>query len=402
MKASVFVYKNVGRKNRKGVKTIKINMNDKLKKLVATGTALAALLLSSGVALASAEAEASVEDDGTAYSYSEDNDDFRVRNRNSGGLFNLDAGVGVSGFNSQSGNDDDNSLGTGDAEGEAESDNFGNSNITLIEDDEEAGSSTSDASVGEDGTATSYAYDNDIVEVINCNHADLDNLTLGLAISGLNDQSGNDDGNDMDTGDSDAIAATLNEVNSNWTMIGGSHSAHATAEVGDDGAAYAFAEDNDEITVRNRNSADLGNLSLAIAVSGGNTQSGNDDDNSMETGGSTAESSANNFVNSNITVVGGGDGGSSTADASVGEDGTATSYAYDDDTVGVTNNNEAEVTNVSAGVAVSGGNEQSGNDDGNSMTTGSSSGSSCSTNTFNSNWTAIGSDVPEGGDSGCE
>ena len=63
--------------------------------------------------------------------------------------------------------------------------------------------------------------------------------------------------------------------------------------------------------------------------------------------------------------------------------------------------NDASIDNVSAGVAVSGGNTQSGNDDGNTMTTGSSSGSSCSTNTANSNWTAIGGTLPEGGTSGC-
>ena len=373
-----------------------------LKKVFATGAAISALLLNSGAVYADAEADASVGDDGTAYSYTEDNDNFVVENDNvESGLFNLDLGIGVSGFNSQDGNDDDNSLGTGDSEGTAESENFLNSNVSEIEDEEGEGTADSEAEVGEDGTAYAYAYDNDTVTVTNGNNGRIHNFSFGLAISGLNSQSGNDDGNEMDTGDSDAMAETLNELNSNWTMVGGSNSAHATATVGDDGTAYAYAKDDDTVLVENTNSADLLNISAAVAVSGLNSQSGNDDDNSLDTGDSTAESSANNFVNSNVTVVGSGSG-SATADASVGEDGNANSYSYDNDSVTVSNDNDAEVMNVSAGVAVSGGNEQSGNDDGNTLSTGSSSGSSCSSNTVNSNWTAIGSSLPEGGEGGCE
>ena len=378
-------------------------MDAKLKKFLATGLALAGLLLNSGVVLAGADAVATTGDDGTAYAYTEDNDNFKVENKNEkGDLFNLDLAAGVSGFNSQSLNDDDNSMGTGDSEGLAGSENFLNSNVSEIEDSSEDGSATSEAEVGEDGDSTAYAFDNDEVTVKNGNDADVDNLTFGLAISGFNDQSDNDDENEMTTGETLATASAFNEVNSNWTTIGGSHSAHATALTGDDGTAYAYAEDNDEIKVKNKNEADLLNVSVAVALSGGNTQSRNDDGNSLDAGPSTANSSATNFVNSNVTVVGDSDGGSSTADATVGEDGDSTSYAFDNDKVEVKNDNDADVTNVSVAAGVSGGNTQNGNDDGNSMTTGDSSGTSCSSNTVNSNWTAIGSDLPEGGEGGCE
>jgi hypothetical protein len=374
----------------------------KFKKLVAA-TAVSALVFANVASstYAAADASASVEDDGDAYTYSDDSDEFVVDNEQNGWLANYDLGIGVSGGNTQGWNDDENDMSTGSADGWGASDNFLNSNVSVIEDTDQ-GSSTSDAMVGEDGNASAVAYDNDEVRVENDNNAGLENLTLGLAVSGYNTQSGNDDGNDMDTGNSDAMATALNEVNSNWTMIGGSHSAHSTAEVGDDGDAYAYSEDNDFVRVRNTNDARVSNASLAFAVSGGNSQSGNDDDNSMDTGRSTAESNASNFVNSNVTVVGGENGnGSSTANAEVGEDGNASSFSYDNDEVRVNNSNEAEVENVSVAAGVSGGNTQSDNDDNNSMTTGSASGGSCSTNTVNSNWTVIGGTLPSGSEGGC-
>jgi hypothetical protein len=219
----------------------------------------------------------------------------------------------------------------------------------------------------------------------------------------LNSQDGNDDSNELMSGDADAQAETLNEVNNNWTIIGGSHSAHASADVADDGDAYALADDSDDIYVGNYNDADVENYTIAVALSGGNSQSWNDDDNTLESGEAHASSSVNNFVNNNVTVVGGDDedGGSSTASATVGEDGDASSVSYDNDSVSVDNDNDADVTNVNVSAGVSGGNTQSSNDDGNSMTTGNATGTTCSTNTVNSNWTVIGGNLPEGSESGC-
>lgn len=401
-------------------------MPNKLKKFVATGAAVAALLLNTSVAFAGSEATAEVGDDGNSSSYSQDNDEFKVKNdNNNGSLFNLDLGAGVSGLNFQYGNDDDGMIDTGDTEGEGKSKNYMNSNMTWIADDDEVGSAEAEASVGEDGFAKAEAFDNDFVKVENDNDAEVDNITLGLAVSGLNFQYCNDDNNTIKTGDAEATAKALNEVNSNWTWVDLGHSAEATAEVGDDGNAYAFAQDNDRVLIENDNEADLLNVSVALALTGGNTQEGNDDDNEIDTGSATANSSANNYVNNNITVVSGG--GGATATASVGEDGDgggcglcesscssceqeecgnkgcfdAIAEAFDDDTFEVVNINEADVTNVSAGVAVSGGNTQTGNDDGGTIQTGDSSGTSCSTNTVNSNWTSIGGEMPEGGDGSC-
>lgn len=376
-------------------------MNIDIKKVLATAAAAGLVLATPVTAFAASDASASVGDDGESYSYSDDSDNLSVDNSQHGNVANLDLGVGVSGLNSQNDNDDDNGVATGDAEGFAGSDNFVNSNVSLIEDADE-GSSTSDATVGEDGNAWAYAYDNDEVTVENDNCAYLENLTLGAGVSGLNSQNGNDDENQITTGDSHAEALAWNEVNSNWTTIGGSHSGNAMAHVEDDGDAYAFAEDNDSVTVENRNSAYVSNASVAAAVSGGNSQSWNDDNNSINTGYAHANSDASNFVNSNVTVVGGEAGnGSAQSTSNVGEDGNANSYAYDNDEVTVENSNNANVENASVAVGVSGGNTQSGNDDGNNVTTGSASGSSCSTNTVNSNWTVIGGSLPEGGSAGC-
>lgn len=373
----------------------------KFKKLIAAA-GIASLVFSSFAtsAYAAAEADASVADDGDSFSLTSDSDEFKVDNHQHGWVANYDLGIGVSGANDQSDNDDENAMTTSDASGYGGSENFLNSNMTGIWGDEE-GSSTADASVGEDGNATAKAFDNDEFRVENHNRGYLENLTLGLAVSGLNSQSGNDDGNSIDTGDSDAMAYALNEVNSNWTFIEGGNSAHATASVGDDGDAFALAKDNDYVRVENRNYARVENASIALAISGGNTQYGNDDDNELNTGSSSASSSASNYVNNNVTVVGGDGNGSATANAEVGEDGTATSKAFDNDEVKVKNKNNAEVQNVSVAAGVSGGNTQSGNDDGNTMSTGSASGSSCSTNTVNSNWTVIGGSLPEGGEGGC-
>lgn len=366
---------------------------------VAVATAVSGLILlgSQANAFAAADATAEVVGDGDSFSYSNDSDELAVDNSQFGHVSNLDIGAGVSGFNKQSGGDDENSMTTGNADGFGGSDNFLNSNYSFIA-DSEADSAVASATTGEDGDADAFAYDIDSVKVDNDNKGFIENFTLGAAISGFNQQSWNDDGNDTTTGDSTAEAYAFNQLNSNWTWIEGGHSAHATASVGDDGKSYAKANDSDEIRVYNDNFSFVGNASLAFAVSGGNSQSKNDDDNSIDTGASSASSTAANFVNSNVTVIGSEEGaaGSAVASATTGEDGKAKSKSEDIDSVKVDNDNAAKVENVSVAAGVSGGNTQSHNDDGNTMTTGSASGSSCSTNTVNSNWTVIGGSLPEG------
>lgn len=373
-------------------------------KKVAAATAMTAALLAvtTGSVFAASDASASVGDDGDSYTYSDDSDWLSVDNHQHGYLGNLDMGFGVSGFNSQSHSDDENYMQTGGAAGFGGSDNFLNSNASFLGDDSE-GSAVSEAWVGEDGNASAEAYDNDSIRVDNHNHGWLENFTLGAAVSGFNRQNRNDDGNELHTGDSLAEANAWNELNSNWTWIDGGHSAYATAGVTDDGDSFAYADDSDRVRVLNRNWANLGNASVAVAVSGGNSQSRNDDDNVLETGSSIASSSVSNFVNNNVTIVNSEDhvGPSATASASTGEDGDSTSESYDNDSVRVENSNNANVENVSVSAGVSGGNSQSGNDDGSHMVTGEASGSSCSTNTVNSSWTVIGGSLPEGSQVGC-
>ncbi len=364
-----------------------------------------ALSMFAGTAFADADAICEVGHDGVATCWSDDNDSFTVDNENDqGDLFNADLGVGVSGGNDQSDNEDDNSMGTGGADGDADSDNFLNSNVTVGDLTEEDGGALADASVGHDGSATADAEDNDSVEITNDNEAYLENLSVAAALSGGNTQSSNEDRNSMTTGDSDADASADNTVNSNWTEVSGwgSNSAFAEASVGHDGEADAEAEDEDSLDITAWNDAEVYNATLAVATSGGNDQSDNEDDNSMGTGGADGDADSDNFLNSNVTV---GDlteeDGGALADASVGHDGSATADAEDNDSVEITNDNEAYVENISAAEGVSGENTQSGNEDGNTMTTGQASGSSCSTNTVNSNWTVINAELPEGGDAGC-
>jgi hypothetical protein len=393
---------------------------NKMKTMLATGIAMAALLVTTTGVFAEASATATVEDDGVADSFVKDVDVFEVDNHNcDADLFNVDFGAGVSGLNLQSGNEDHNSLKTGKSEGSADSQNFANSNVTEVDESESGDPAESEATVGSNEEADADAIDIDIFKVFNYNDADATNLTLGLAVSGGNFQFCNEDDNEIETGDSEADATTLNELNSNWTQIGGlddSDGVMALATVEDDGVADAFAKDVDVIKVFNHNDADLFNLTGAVAVSGANTQSGNEDENTLKTGRAVADSSAENYLNSNITVVNSLDDGGSQATASVGDaagDGcgactgpkdevTSSATSIDIDKVEVKNHNDADVTNVSAGVAVSGGNTQSHDEDTNSLTTGSSSGSSNSVNTVNSNWTSIGSGISGCGMPSCQ
>ena len=382
-------------------------MNLYVKKTLAAGTAIAALLLNTGVAFAAADAEATVGDDGDAYSQSYDNDEMKIKIDNDAeDMLNVDAGVGLTGANFQFGGDDDSEITTGDAEGEGTSENFVNSTMGEVS-DEEGDSAEADAEVGEDGYAEAYAYDQDLLDLFIKNHADMINVSAGVAVSGLNFQFCNDDGGLIDTGDSDATASSLNELNSTWLAVNGSHTATATATVGDDGDAFAQAYDDDTYKIRLSNDANLLNVSASVALSGMNMQFGTDDNSEIHTGSATASSTAENYLNSSVIVIG-DMGGGAVATSSVGNDTAidtcscdkdycnhdeclgSDAYAYDNDTVTVDVVNDANVTNISAAVAVSGGNVQTGSDDGGTIDTGDATGISTSTNTVNSTWFTIG------------
>jgi hypothetical protein len=360
--------------------TIKIN-----KIVLAAAAAGIALSLTTSNTFASADASAVVVDDGNATSYTYDNDNLSFDNCNFGELENFDMGAGNSGFNKQSWNDDENDMTTGNADGWASSDNFLNSTIGSIEDADDETAHAS-ATVGEDGDATANASDNDEITVRLHNRGELFNVTVGVANSGMNKQSHNDDGNLIETGDADAMAGALNEVNSSWLVLGGNDGgAHALAEVGDDGNANAMAQDNDSLHLSVRNSAGVDTMSMALANTGMNKQSHNDDDNVLTTGGAQASSYQETYVNSTVvnTEI---NGGGAVASATVGEDGNATSNANDNDSTSVSVSNNAEVSSASVAVGNTGGNSQSGNDDGNSMSTGDASGATCSTQTVNTFW----------------
>lgn len=377
-------------------------MTINFKTTLATGAAIASLLLNTTSVFAASQASSEVLGDGSATVSTSDSDNLSVGLNNGADVDNFDLGLGISGGNSIASADDSNSATSLSATGNAESNNFANSNYGVIAADDEVSSDAS-AKVGEDGNATATATDIDSMSIGITNGGELDNATVGFALSGFNSVESSDDGNSVGGGSALASAETLNELNSNWLMLEGSHSAYATAEVGDDGSATANTTNVDTVSVGLNNGGTISNLTLAAAVSGGNSISNSDDGNSATGGNATADSNVNNYLNSNVVVVGGATsthpGAESTAE--VGEDGSATATANDTQTVSVGVNNGADIENVNVSAGVSGGNSIENADDGNSVNSGAASGNACSTNTVNSNWIVIGGQAPQGGDSGC-
>lgn len=259
----------------------------------------------------SAHAGATVGEDGNATASAFDNDEFTIDNNNEGSIVNTTVALGTTGGNSQSGNDDGNILWTGSATAMAQALNELNNNWVTL------GSSNSahaNASVGEDGDASSTAEDDDIVNLTNNNIVnEFTNTATASSTTGGNIQTGNDDDNSVSSGAATASTKSNNFVNNNVTKVGNTGgSSNATSHVGDDGNANSSSSDNDEVNVTNNNEATVTNTSTSAATSGGNVQSGNDDGNSMETGNTSGTTCSSNTANSNWTSVGAGAPGSST------------------------------------------------------------------------------------------
>lgn len=334
-----------------------------------------------------AEAEATNSDvtqDSFADAESFDNDTVKVDTKNHDtGLVNIDASLASSGLNDQSGNEDDNDMTTNSSDAWYRTDNFLNVNEASGHDG--AVASNSNISDGSDGDAV--AEDNDYVDVKNSNEITfLFNLTASVANSGLNTQDDNEDGNSMLVGSAESFALTSNVVNHNVVSGGNSSSAvAANSSISGDSFADADASDNDTIKVDNRNyDTKVINVTAAVSNSGGNSQSNNEDGNDMTVGDSSSTSIASNYVNVNETKVGGSSATATNTNISDNSDGDAT--AEDNDRINVKNENEVTtVVNVSASVSNSGGNTQSDNEDGNSMTTGSAQATGQTTNVVNAN-----------------
>ena len=375
-------------------------------KKIAISAGTTALVLSSCVSVF-AVAETSNEDitdHSQARSVARDNDDMRATNVSDGIRFaNVDVGVANTGFNSQNRNEDENLTESSGADAYWETANFANVNETEF--GESSGATASNDTVDDHsgdvaggapgGPVTAIADDSDVYRVNNTNtRTRLFNVTASVANTGLNDQNGNEDLNNMTAGTAMSTSYAGNVVNDNYTMIGSGDSETADAyneSITDHSQTRAEAYDNDNVGVNNTNAGtSLVNVTASVANSGLNNQNGNEDENTMETGATDAYVETANFVNVNETVV---DTGSS-AEASnenVDDHSEAVAIAEDNDTVRVSNTNtRTRVLNVSVSVANSGGNDQNGNEDGNSMKTGTAVVTGKTANVVNANQTYVG------------
>lgn len=357
-----------------------------LKKLAVAGATIS-LALGAYTVPVFADAEATntdVTQDSFADSESFDNDDVKVEVKNiDTDMTNLDFAFANSGLNTQDNNEDGNDLTADNADAWYRTDNFLNVNEVSGHD----GALASNDNISDNSDGDAYAEDNDKVEVKNENiDTDFFNLTASVANTGLNSQSYNEDGNSLMVGSAESFALTSNVVNHNIVEGGNGSSAVASnTDVTNNSFADSEAYDNDDIKVSNKNyDTKVVNITASVANSGGNTQDNNEDGNTMQTGSSESVSVASNYVNVNDTQLGGSSATATNSNISNNSDGDA--YADDSDTIEVKNENKnTTVVNVSASVSNTGGNSQSGNEDGNSTTTGGASATGQTTNVVNAN-----------------
>lgn len=241
-----------------------------------------------------------ISDNSDGDALAEDNDKVDVYNTNEDTLlFNLTASVANSGFNSQDNNEDGNNMLVGAADSFALTSNVVNHN--LVSGGDGSSAEASNSNISNDSFADAEAYDNDQIKVSNVNKdTDVINVTAAVSNSGLNSQSGNEDGNDMTVGDSSSVSVASNYVNVNETKVGGSGATATNTNVSDNSDGDATAQDNDKIDVKNENKeTTVVNVSASVSNSGDNTQSNNEDGNSMTTGSAEATGQTTNVVNAN-------------------------------------------------------------------------------------------------------
>lgn len=236
----------------------------------------------------------------------DDSDTFTVDNTNRNtGLFNVTASVAISGVVSQSGNEDLNKVTTGVALSGAYASNVVNNNYSEFGG---AGTGTKATNTGitDHSYATAQALDKDVVGVSNTNaNTSVTNVTAAVSISGLVDQSDNEDQNEATTNRAEAATATENYVNVNETKVNVDSNVEATnSNVDDHSSAQAVADDSDTVSVTNVNrDTNVFNVSAAVAISGGVKQNCNEDTNKVTTGPAVATGKTMNVINGNQTYV---------------------------------------------------------------------------------------------------
>lgn len=249
----------------------------------------------------------------------------------------------------------------------------------------------SNDNISDDSFADSEAYDVDTVNVGSTNlDQELDNFDVALANTGLNSQNGNEDGNDLSASNASADYETANFLNVN-EAFGQDGASASNSNISDGSDGDALADDSDTINVTNRNEkTNAFNLTLSVANTGLNRQNNNEDGNTMMAGSAWSYAGSSNVVNHNL--VSGGNGSSAIAsNSNITNDSFADSEAYDNDTVTVKNTNkDTTFKNYTVAISNSGLNQQNGNEDGNSMTTGDTGSGVVAENYVNVNETLVG------------
>jgi hypothetical protein len=250
----------------------------------------------------------------------------KVSNFNIGSVMNMVFTGANTGWNDTSGGSSD----TGDARATASVATTLNTNHTCVMVSEGGSGALAMNNARHGGLA--IAVEADLVKVDNMNLGYVANFVGTLANSGGNTTSGGSSG----TGSAIASASVTNNVNSNSTFIGISGSDSAAAVNGgstsirvpcdgpidvcnpdgvvavNDGKGTAIAADIDAVSVSNTNVAEVDNVVVTSANTGGNETGdidqgsfgcGQDDGGDSSTGNASATSTVENTVNSNSTTV---------------------------------------------------------------------------------------------------
>jgi hypothetical protein len=318
-----------------------------------------------------------------------------VKNINDAYVENWAFAVANTGFNSANGNSGSGTVITGEALAEVGIINGVNYNETdVIINMADADLNASNNTTGcHSKNYTTVVVDND-VDVVNRNYAEVDNLGIAVANTGINSADCNTGIGTVTTGEADAETVIDNEININLTDVdidlGDAEITASNDTTGANSVNRATATVVNDVDVTNRNNADVDNIVVSVSNSGLNSADCNTGGGTVDSGNANATTSVTNDVNINDTAITitGSDLEASNNDTGCGS--TNTAIASETNTVNVTNNNTAVVDNTVVTVSNTGGNTADCNTGTGSSTTGDATVSFGATNVVNNNATTVG------------
>ncbi|GEM_PF-4678029 len=270
--------------------------------------------------------------------------------------------------------------------------------------------SAENSNTGKKSQNEALAFDGDFAVVWNDNHANLNNFTFAAANTGFNyigsgcqvyhHRHWSNTEPEIETGNAEATANTTNFQNTNLTAIEGEGGAAAWASNSDTGrksnnSAWAIAAD--VVFVGNFNHARINNFTVAMANTGFNSIKGRKG--SIKSGNAEAAANTTNTQNTNYTMVSGDDnyeilanGGVEAKNSQTGKGSENIAIALGINANVVVNKNQAKLNNHTVAGANTGFNTISGGTKSGSIETGDASATANTTNTQNTNVTAISDD----------